>query len=84
MAGQSRRRVAASGCCGGSAVYLGGCRVRFEWPCGHYRTEDLSGSHRPLARRIPSEEGVRFMVKRWAAGVYLGKCPTCHRMARKP
>jgi hypothetical protein len=59
--------------------HIGGTKVRFTWSCGHYRTEDLA--LRPLAKRIPTEAGVRFLVGWWSRndGVHDSNdpCPTC-------
>lgn len=59
------------------AEHVSGTRVKYTWPCGHYRTEDLNSERRPLARRVPTEEGVRILSRSWGDGVYVEACPTC-------
>jgi len=63
-----------------TATHVGGTRVCFKWPCGHFRTEDLA--KRPLARRVPTEAGVKFLVRYWRDGLTGEPCPQCNRKRR--
>jgi len=59
--------------------YLGEAKVRFTWPCGHYRTEDYM-KKKESKKMWP--EGVRMMVRYWQrSGIHLGKCPTCGKLS---
>jgi hypothetical protein len=61
----------------GKGEYLGGTRVKYIWPCGHFRTEDLARKSLPVYKRIPTAEGVRITARNWSEGMYLEQCPTC-------
>lgn len=58
------------------AEHLGGTRIRYYFPCGHYQTIDHGKG--PVAKRI-GEAGCRFIVKTWERGGVTADCPTCER-----
>lgn len=54
----------------GTAVHLGGAKVRYIWPCGCKRTETFKTPIGPL-----HESGVAQLVKNWRLnGVGLAQC----------
>ncbi len=69
----------------GNAEYLGGTKIKFIWPCGHYRIEDYS--KKPIPKRM-GVAGCKMMAKYWdkdrGGHVYLPPCPTCEKHLIKP
>lgn len=67
-----------------SAEYVDGARVKFTFPCGHYRTETLllgpRGHRRPM-----SPAAAKQLASYWGdgGGVAAGSCPTC-RGSKRP
>lgn len=60
-----RRRIRRNALNRGSAVWLGGSRVRFLWACGCSRVETME----------TGEQATRLLVKNWRAnGVVLEQC----------
>lgn len=54
----------------GTAVHLGGARVRFVWPCGCKRVETITSAQGPLSSAMVSR-----LVRSWRAnGVTLPQC----------
>jgi hypothetical protein len=55
----------------GTAVHLGGSRVRFIWPCGCKHSETMKNPDKSLM----AESAVAMFVKNWRAnGVVLERC----------
>lgn len=69
--------------CKVKANYLGGSRVRWIWPCGHARTQEITiGPKGPnsVRHRKPMNPGLlRKLVDYWnaAGGINSPSCPTC-------
>lgn len=70
-----------------SVEHIGGTHIRYIWPCGHFRSEDLNGGHLKLSRRIPSEAGVKSLARYWRTEndrINAGPCPTCVKKNTPP
>lgn len=65
-----RRSIPRNALNRGTAVHLGGARVRFVWACGCKRVETVKGPAGPLG-----ESAVAQLVRNWRAnGVALEQC----------
>lgn len=61
------------------AEYVGGSKIRYHYPCGHFRTETLMTG--PRGRRVPmSPEMTKWHAHYWRKennGVAVPPCSTC-------
>lgn len=65
-----KRRIQRNALNRGTAVHLGGARVRFVWACGCKRVETVTSPAGPM-----SEGAVALLVSNWRAnGVVLAQC----------
>lgn len=65
------------------AEYLGGSRVKYVYPCGHYRTETLTqGGPGPRGREPMMPAMVKKLARYWGDGVNVKPCTTCARKQR--
>jgi hypothetical protein len=65
-----KRRIQRNALNRGTAVHVGGARVRFVWACGCKRVETINSPAGPL-----SEGAVARLVRNWrVSGVVLEQC----------
>lgn len=67
------------------AEYLGESRVRFTFPCGHFRTETLMVPARGGGKQPMSPAMVRKLAAYWGPGqqVAVSECLTCAKKRRE-
>jgi len=62
----------------GTAKYMGGSRVKYIWPCGHYRIETFTSGSRPVSPVLTAK-----FARYWGDGrrghIWLSACETCER-----
>lgn len=66
------------------AEHIEGAKIKFTWPCGHFRI--ITQMIGPRGHRRPMNDfAAKFYSKYWGPGhgVNAGLCPTCHPDAPK-